>query len=254
MRREITIRELVPSDRRALAFTFGHLSEQSRYQRYFTSKHNLTPRELARLMSVDHWHHEALIAFSPPPRAPIGIARYVRLDEFDVAEVAIEVIDEWQHRGVGTALLTALTERARAAGIRRFRMSMLRDNRAARALASHFAPATVVAAAGNVVELSYAISRGRLTAAPYSVSAGSSGLAGSSGTSGSSLPPSPPSPAPTATGCGFGAGSITVSLTSPSPSFLSLPSPSSLVGQSTITVEPDGTCERRTKSASGSST
>jgi hypothetical protein len=49
-------------------------------------------------------------------------------------------------------------ERARAAGIRRFQMSMLRDNVAARALAGHFGPATVIAAAGNVVELSYSLS------------------------------------------------------------------------------------------------
>jgi RimJ/RimL family protein N-acetyltransferase len=152
---EIAIRELRASDRRALAFAFGRLSDQSRYQRYFSTKPALTPRELSALLDIDHWHHEALIAFSPPPRSPIGIARYVRLSEFDAAEVAIEVVDGWQRHGVGTALLDALTARARAAGIRRFHMSMLRDNQAARALARHFGPATVLAAAGNVIELSY---------------------------------------------------------------------------------------------------
>ena len=95
---------------------------------------------MSRLLDVDHWHHEALIAYSPPPRAPIGIARYIRLDDFDAAEVAIEVADGWQHQGVGIALLVALTERARSAGIRRFHMSMLRDNVAARALARKLSP------------------------------------------------------------------------------------------------------------------
>jgi RimJ/RimL family protein N-acetyltransferase len=237
MRPDITIRELHASDRRAVAFAFRRLGARSRYQRYFSPKAELAPRELTRLVNVDHWHHEALIAFSPPPRAPIGIARYVRLDEFDAAEVAIEVVDAWQQRGVGSALLVALSKRARAAGISHFHMAMLRDNRAARKLANHLGPATVVAAAGNLVEVS------------YSVSAGSSVPAGSSGPD-SSLP-SPPSPAPTATGVGFGAGSITVSLTSASEGGSA---PSSPAGQSTITVEPDGTWERRTKSASGSST
>ena len=153
----ITIRDLVPSDHRAVVFTFGRLSPQSRYQRYFSPKPALTPRELRALVEVDHWHHEALMAFSPPPRAPIGIARYVRLERFDVAEVAIEVVDGWQHRGVGSALMAALTTRARAAGIRRFQMSMLRENRGARALAAHLGPATAVTAAGNLVELSYLI-------------------------------------------------------------------------------------------------
>jgi RimJ/RimL family protein N-acetyltransferase len=232
----ITIRELMPSDRRAFAFTFGHLGQRSRYQRYFTTKDSLTPRELRLLLAVDHWHHEALIAFSPPPRAPIGVARYVRLSEFDTAEVAIEVVDRWQRRGVGTALMLALRQRALKAGIRRFCVSMLRDNKAARALAERLGPATALAAAGSVLELS------------YSLSVASSDMAGSSEPGPSPPSASPPS-APTATGVGFGAGSITVSLTEASDSRL----PSS-PDQSTITVEPEGTCERRTKSASGSST
>ena len=185
---DITIRPLATSDRRAVAFTFARLSEQSRYQRFFTTKPALTPRDLRLLVEVDHWHHEALIAFSPAPRTPIGIGRYVRLKEFDAAEVAIEVVDGWQRHGVGTALMVALSEQAARAGIRRFHVSMLRDNAGARALARKLGrpnqPATVIAAAGNVVELT------------YSVSAGSSGPAGSSG-----LGSSPPSP-PTATGVG----------------------------------------------------
>jgi len=238
----ITIRPLEPTDRRVVEFTFGHLSERSRFQRFFAPKPALSPRDMRRLLNVDHWHHEALIAFSPPPRAPVGIARYIRLDEFDAAEVAIAVVDDWQRRGVGMALLAALTERARRAGIRCFHMSMLRENVGARALARKFGPpsqpATVVTAAGNVVELS------------YSLSGASSDPAGSSEPAGSppdSLPPS----APTPTGVGWGSGSITVSLTSASGPGSP---PSSPAGQSTTTVEPDGTCERRTKSASGSST
>jgi RimJ/RimL family protein N-acetyltransferase len=158
MSSEITIRELRPSDRRSVAFTFGHLGERSRYQRFFTTKPELSSRELAWMVNVDHWHHEGLIAFSPPPRAPVGIARYVRLEEFDTAEVAIEVVDGWQRHGVGTALMAALSQRALAAGIVRFRASMLRENKAARALVAHFAPATGMAAAGNVLELSYSLS------------------------------------------------------------------------------------------------
>ena len=253
MRSEITIRPLRASDGRAVAFTFGRLSMRSRYQRYFSPKPALAARELSIRLGVDHWHHEALIAFSPPPRMPIGIARYVRLDDFDAAEVAVEVVDSWQHRGVGTALIVSLTERARAAGIRRLHMAMLRDNAGARALARKLGPptgptphavpprpATVLPAAGNVVELIYSLSE------ELSPAAGSSGA-------GESSPPSPS--APTATGVGFGAGSITVSRTSPSPSVLPSPEPEPEPSDvSTWTVEPEGTCERRTKSASGSST
>ena len=68
----ITIRELAAFDRRAVAFAFGRLSERSRYQRYFTAKPALTPRELASLVDIDHWHHEAMIAFAPPPGYTAG--------------------------------------------------------------------------------------------------------------------------------------------------------------------------------------
>ncbi len=149
----ISIRELEASDRRAVAFTFGHLGERSRYQRYLSPKPFLSARDMSRLLDVDHWHHDALIAYSPPPRTPIGIARYVRLDEFDAAELAIEVVDGWQRRGVGTALLAALQQRALRAGIRHFSVSLLRDNAGARALAAQLGRPEAATAAGSLVEL-----------------------------------------------------------------------------------------------------
>lgn len=151
----ISIRELEASDRRAVAFTFGHLGERSRYQRYLSPKPFLSARDMSRLLDVDHWHHDALIAYSPPPRTPIGIARYVRLDEFDAAELAIEVVDGWQRRGVGTALLAALQQRALRAGIRHFSVSLLRDNAGARALAAQLGRPEAATAAGSLVELRF---------------------------------------------------------------------------------------------------
>lgn len=157
----ITIRELLPSDRPAVAFTFRHLGERSRYQRFLTTKPALAPRELDRLLDVDHWHHEALIAYSPSPRAPIGIGRYVRLDDdYEAAEIAIAVVDGWQCRRVGTALLDTLRERALLAGIRHFTASMLRDNAGARALAAHLGPARPLGGAGsNVIALRFSLER-----------------------------------------------------------------------------------------------
>ncbi|HYB23173.1 MAG TPA: GNAT family N-acetyltransferase, partial [Solirubrobacteraceae bacterium] len=76
-----------------------------------------------------------VIAFSARPRTPIGLARYVRLADFDTAEAAVEVVDAWQRRGVGWALLWELREQALRAGIRRLVATMLRDNRGALALA-----------------------------------------------------------------------------------------------------------------------
>jgi acetyltransferase len=144
---DLLIRPYTPLDRPALEFMFGRLSPESRYQRFLTAKRALTAADLARLTAVDHWHHEALLAFSPWPRTPIGIARYVRTEDFDVAEIAVTVVDAWQRRGVGTALMEALRERAAAAGVRRFTYTMLPENRGARALAHHVSSAGMSAVA-----------------------------------------------------------------------------------------------------------
>jgi L-amino acid N-acyltransferase YncA len=50
----------------------------------------------------------------------IGVARYIAPpSDPGAAEVAIEVDDEWQGRGIGRALMSALVDRARAEGIDR---------------------------------------------------------------------------------------------------------------------------------------
>ena len=153
----VMIRELARSDRAAVAFAFGRLGARSREQRFLAFKPILTARDLALMTDVDHWHHDALIALSPPPRAPVGIARYIRLDEFDVAEVAVEVVDSWQQRGVGRALVSALGERARRAGIRSFNATMLSNNRGAQALLRRFGPQTVVDSDQTVIEVMVAL-------------------------------------------------------------------------------------------------
>lgn len=150
----LLIRELTPADRLALVFIFRHLGSASRYQRFLGIKTELSRRELDYLTDVDHWHHEALIAWSPIPRAPIGVARYVRYEDFDLAELAVTVVDGWQRRGVGAALLAALSERASRAGIRRFTATMLHDNVGARSLVRRLDPGAAAGSHGAVLELS----------------------------------------------------------------------------------------------------
>ncbi len=107
------------------------MSEESRYRRFLSPKPSFTSAELAYLTEVDHHDHEALIAIEPESGEPVGVARYVRDPaQPHVAEAALAVVDEWQHRGVGTALLRHLIARARQEDVRRFRTSVLGDNQA----------------------------------------------------------------------------------------------------------------------------
>ena len=118
---------MLPSDKDALASGFARLSPESRYRRFFSSLDRLSATDLAYLTEVDHHDHEAVIAFDDDGET-VGVARYVRGEEPDTAEVAVVVVDDWQGKGAGTALLERLTERASENGIERFVALVLQEN------------------------------------------------------------------------------------------------------------------------------
>jgi GNAT superfamily N-acetyltransferase len=125
----IVIRPLEPSDSELLADQFDRLSDESRRRRYLAPAARLSPEDLAALTAVDHKRHDALMALDPDGRA-IGIARYVRTQgDPTTAEAAVEVVDEWHRRGVASALLRRLHERARANGIEHYSAVVSDDNK-----------------------------------------------------------------------------------------------------------------------------
>jgi RimJ/RimL family protein N-acetyltransferase len=129
--RTIVVRPLEPDDKPLLVEGLKQMSEESRYRRFLAPKPSFTAAELAYLTEVDHHDHEALIAIESESGDPVGVARYVRdAAQPQVAEAALAVVDEWQHRGVGTTLLRHLIGRARQEDVRRFRATVLSDNQA----------------------------------------------------------------------------------------------------------------------------
>jgi RimJ/RimL family protein N-acetyltransferase len=99
----------------------SRLSQRSRLMRFLAPKTGFSSAELRYLTEIDHYDHEALSAITRPDGQGIAIARYVRdRTHPDSAEVGIAVVDDWQHRGVGTALLELLQARASDAKIVRF--------------------------------------------------------------------------------------------------------------------------------------
>jgi RimJ/RimL family protein N-acetyltransferase len=113
------------------------MTPESRYRRYLSPKPALSERELDYLLDIDHVHHEALAAIDESDGSFVAAARYVQLpDEPDVADVAIEVVDDLQRQGIGTALAIHTLERARANGFTRVTAITLSDNAPARSLLS----------------------------------------------------------------------------------------------------------------------
>ena len=129
------IRPIRASDRTRLNEGFESASTRSIFMRFLGPQPRLSQRQLEYLTAVDHVHHEALIAVDPETGQSFGTARYVRSeDEPEAAEFAVGVGDRWMRIGLGTALLTALVERAREAGVVRFTGLIHADNVAIRRL------------------------------------------------------------------------------------------------------------------------
>jgi|SRR5215213_4997699 len=126
---QILIRPISPEDSDELSAGMERLSPESRYRRFFTPASRLNASQLRYLTDVDHHDHEALVAVQPDTGHGIGVARFVRsAADAELAEVAVAVADSWHGRGVATALLGRLTERAREEGIRRFSAEILAEN------------------------------------------------------------------------------------------------------------------------------
>ena len=125
---ELLVRPVERDDKRLLNDGLRRLSPESRYRRFFRPLSELSERDLAYLTEIDHHDHEALAAIDPGSGQLVGVARYVRGAEPQLAEVSVVVGDPWQRNGVATGLLEHLVERARAAGVTHFTALVMDEN------------------------------------------------------------------------------------------------------------------------------
>jgi ribosomal protein S18 acetylase RimI-like enzyme len=132
----ITIRALRNGDTATVASLFDRLGSRSRERRFCGAKPRLSESELAILARVDDTHH-VLVGYVDGDPEPAGIARLVR--DGHSAEVAFEVADDHQGRGIGTTLTRELAADARAAGITELQATVCGDNPPAISLLSRVA-------------------------------------------------------------------------------------------------------------------
>jgi ribosomal protein S18 acetylase RimI-like enzyme len=113
----VTLRPLASGDRALIVDAFERLSPRSRYLRFFTPVPRLPKRTLDALMDVDQVDHIALIALHEGRAA--GVVRAVRdRDDRSLAHLALTVVDAYQGRGLGRALIAAIRDSAAARGVR----------------------------------------------------------------------------------------------------------------------------------------
>ncbi len=128
----VSLRLVRPSDKGLLLRGFERLSPESRYRRFLSAKTELREAELVYLTEVDGYDHFAIgahVTAADGTDEGIGIARFIRSpDDPRAAEAAVAVVDDWQHRGVGTLLLARLAAAARERGVDRFQGRALAAN------------------------------------------------------------------------------------------------------------------------------
>ena len=127
--RRIGIRAIKPSDRAALLAAVDHASSRSRYRRFFGVKPGFSEKEISYFLNVDFVNHVALVAVTSEDGREIivGGGRYVVVVP-GTAELALMIIDEYQGKGLGSALLRDLVALARSAGLKELIAELLPDN------------------------------------------------------------------------------------------------------------------------------
>jgi acetate---CoA ligase (ADP-forming) len=113
----VHVRPVRATDAPAVHAFFEHLSPKSIGLRFFSSFPDLD-RAVRWATDVDHPHRYGLIATSSADGRVVAHAGWEREpDHPERAEVAFAIADAMQHNGLGTILLSQLTQAANQAGV-----------------------------------------------------------------------------------------------------------------------------------------
>ena len=122
----VHVRPVRAADRDDLLEFLRSLSPESRRLRFFSPGANLSAAA-DWASEVDYQDRYGLLATGGRHHRIVGHAVYARTDG-DRAEVAFEIADEYQGRGLGTILLAHLAEVAQEQGVDVFEATVLPDN------------------------------------------------------------------------------------------------------------------------------
>ncbi len=128
---DIIIRPIRPEDAELEQEFVRRLSAQSRYLRFMQTIKELTPEMLMRFTQNDYDREMALLAVvdrNGEEGDEVGVTRYSIAPDGQSCEFALVVSDEWRHRGIGTLLMDALMEAARARGLKYMEGDVLSEN------------------------------------------------------------------------------------------------------------------------------
>jgi len=127
--RPVVIRAQRPDDREELLAAVHRASTETLYHRFFAVKREFSKEEAHFFLDIDFVNHVALVAEAVEGGRPVivGGCRYVMVEP-GRAEVAFSVIDAYQKRGLGTALMRHIAAIGREAGLKELVAEVLSDN------------------------------------------------------------------------------------------------------------------------------
>jgi len=129
--RTIEVRALRPDDKDNMLAAVDRTSVQSLRRRFFVPKRGLSDKEIAFFMNIDFTDHVALVAQIDEDGRPViaGGGRYI-VTQPGQAELAFVVVDDYQGKGIGTALMRHLLAIGRDAGLKELTAEVLPENAA----------------------------------------------------------------------------------------------------------------------------
>ncbi len=118
----VLIRPIKPTDEPAMRELFYSFSRDTVFYRYFSYIKAMPHEKLSKFVNIDYEKEMALVAVirENGDEHIVGSTRYYVDPSSGLAEFAIEVQDEYQNRGIGTALFNHLIRVARMKGVRGF--------------------------------------------------------------------------------------------------------------------------------------
>jgi len=127
--RTITIRAQRPDDREGWRAALERTSAETLYHRFFAVKREFSEKEAHYFLDIDFVKHVALVAVADEDGRPtlIGGGRYVVVEP-GRAEVSFAIIDEYQAKGIGSALMRHIAAIGREMGLEELVAEVLADN------------------------------------------------------------------------------------------------------------------------------
>lgn len=133
---------VLPSNKDQISRSLKDLSHESIRNRFMGSKKEFSPKELSFLTELDGHNHFALgLEERESPHRGVAIARMVRSStQPNEAEIAITIIDEYQHIGLGKFLMNLIVLAANERNIERLSFTFLPQNEAISRLIHNVGP------------------------------------------------------------------------------------------------------------------